>query len=191
VPKARRDGPLRKSNKEAAETREAIVSAATDYIRQNGIAEASLADVMEAAGLTHGGFYRHFRSKEQLVAEALSNAGDKVAAAISRNIAKGGINAAIDSYLSTTHRDAPTPICPFAALGSEVARAGDEPKAAATAALERLFGTLASGDVSSKARGDAIVTLSAMIGAMSLARITSDSPLSREILERVKEHLHR
>jgi TetR/AcrR family transcriptional regulator, transcriptional repressor for nem operon len=182
---------LRKSNKEAAETRQAIVASATDYIRRTGIAEASLADVMEAAGLTHGGFYRHFRNKEQLVAEALANAGDKTVAAIRRNIAKGGINAAVDSYLSTSHRDAPTPICPFAALGSEVARSGDEPKAAATAALEKLFATLASGDVSSRARGGAIVTLSAMIGAMTLARITSDGPLSKEILDRVREHLHR
>jgi TetR/AcrR family transcriptional repressor of nem operon len=183
---------LRKSNKEAAETREAIVATATDYIRRTGIAGASLADVMEAAGLTHGGFYRHFRNKEQLVAEALSNAGDKVVAAMSRNIAKGGIKAAVDSYLTTTRRDAPTPICPFAALGSELARSGDETKAAATAALERLFATFSRDDVSYEAaRGDAIVTLSTMIGAMTLARITSDSPLSKEILERVKEHLHR
>jgi TetR/AcrR family transcriptional repressor of nem operon len=190
-----RDGqgakPLRKSKKEAAETREAIVASATDYIRRTGIAEASLADVMAAAGLTHGGFYRHFRNKEQLVAEALSSAGDKVVAAIGRNIVKGGINAAVDGYLSTAHRDAPTPICPFAALGSEVARSGHEPKVAATAVLEKLFATLARGDVSSEARGEAIVTLSTMIGAMTLARITSDSPLSREILERAKEHLHR
>ena len=182
---------MRKSNKEAAETREAIVATATDYIRRTGIAEASLADVMKAAGLTHGGFYRHFRNKEQLVAEALASAGDKVVAAIGRNTAKGGINAAVDSYLSTAHRDASTPICPFAALGSEVARSGDEPRAAATAALEKIFATLARGEVNSEARGDAIVTLSAMIGAMTLARITSDSPLSKDILERVKEHLHR
>jgi TetR/AcrR family transcriptional regulator, transcriptional repressor for nem operon len=182
---------LRKSNKEAAETREAIVATAADYIRRTGIAEASLADVMEAAGLTHGGFYRHFRNKEQLVAEALASAGDKVVAVISRNIAKGGIDAAVDGYLSTAHRDAPTPICPFAALGSEVARSGDEPKAAATATLEKIFATLARGDENSEARGDAMVTLATMVGAMTLARITSDGPLSKEILDRAKEHLHR
>jgi TetR/AcrR family transcriptional repressor of nem operon len=154
------------------------------------MAEASLADVMEAAGLTHGGFYRHFRNKEQLVAEAFAKAGDKVVAAISRNIAKGGINAAVDSYLSTAHRDAPTPICPFAGLGSEVARSGDAPRVAATATLEKLFAAIAVDDVSSGARAAAIVTLSTMIGAMTLARITSDSPLSEEILDRVRDHLH-
>src|SRR5258705_10097296 len=69
---ARRERLVRKSNKEAAQTREAIVAAAADHIKRTGIGEASLADVMAAAGLTHGGFYRHFRNKEQLVAEALS-----------------------------------------------------------------------------------------------------------------------
>ena len=99
---------MRKSNGEAAQTREAIVAAAADHIKRTGIAEASLADVMAAAGLTHGGFYRHFRNKEQLVAEALSAAGDKTIAVVGRNIGKGGVNAAVDSYLSTSHRDAPT-----------------------------------------------------------------------------------
>jgi TetR/AcrR family transcriptional repressor of nem operon len=182
---------VRKSNKEAAQTREAIVAAAADHIRRTGIAEASLADVMAAAGLTHGGFYRHFRNKEHLVAEALSAAGDKTVATINRNMGKGGVNAAIDSYLSTSHRDSPTPICPFAALGSEMGRAGHETKAAATEVLERLFDTLAEGASGSEARGQAIVALSTMIGAMTLARIASDTPLSEEILNRAKDHLHR
>jgi TetR/AcrR family transcriptional regulator, transcriptional repressor for nem operon len=189
---ARKDRQLRKSNKEAAQTREAIVAAAADHIRRTGIAEASLADVMAAAGLTHGGFYRHFRNKEHLVAEALSAAGDKTIATIGRNIAKGGINAAVDSYLSTSHRDSPTPICPFAALGSEMARSGKETKIAATEILEKLFVTLA-GDAPDReqARGDAIVALSTMIGAMTLARVVADSALSSEILARAKDYLHR
>ena len=188
---ARRERLVRKSNKEAAQTREAIVAAAADHIKRTGIAEASLADVMAAAGLTHGGFYRHFRNKEQLVAEALSAAGDKTIAVVGRNIGKGGVNAAVDSYLSTSHRDSPSPICPFAALGSEMARAGEETKAAATEVLERLFATLAGGASGAEARGQAIVGLSTMIGAMTLARIVADSPLSEEILNRAKDHLHR
>ena len=135
---------MRKSNKEAAQTREAIVAAAADHIRRTGIAEASLADVMAAAGLTHGGFYRHFRNKEHLVAEALGAAGDKIVAIISRKVAKSGRNAAVDSYLSASHRDSPTPICPFAALGSEMVRSGNETKIAATELLEKLFIALAS-----------------------------------------------
>src|SRR5215469_11021349 len=82
---------MRRSNEEAAQTREAIVDAASDHLRRTGIAEASVADMMAAAGLTHGGFYRHFCNKGQLVAEALSAAGAKTIATISRNLAKGGI----------------------------------------------------------------------------------------------------
>ena len=182
---------MRKSNKEAAQTREAIVAAAADHIRRTGIAEASLADVMAAAGLTHGGFYRHFRNKEHLVAEAFSAAGDKTVATISRTMSKGGVNAVVDSYLSTLHRDAPTPICPLAALGSEVARSGGETKAAATEVLEKLLVTLADSRSGPEARGDAIVALATMIGAMTMARIVSGTLLSDEILNRAKDHLHR
>jgi TetR/AcrR family transcriptional repressor of nem operon len=188
----RKDQPLRKSKLEAAQTREAIVAAAATLIRRTGIAEASLADMMAAAGLTHGGFYRHFRNKEHLISEALSAAGEKAIATIGRYMAKGGLNAAVDGYLSTSHRDSPTPICPFAALGSEMARSKKVTKAAATEVLEKLFVTLA-GDALDReqARGDAIVALSMMIGAMTLARVVADSDLSSEILDRAKDHLTR
>src|SRR5580704_10388799 len=83
---------LRKSKLEAAQTRVAIVAAAAKLIRRTGIAEARLADMMAAAGLTHGGFYRHFRNKEHLVSEALSAAGEKALATIGRNMKKGGLN---------------------------------------------------------------------------------------------------
>jgi len=188
----RKDQPLRKSRLEAAQTREAIVAAAADLIRRTGIAEASLADMMAAAGLTHGGFYRHFRNKEHLISEALSAAGEKAIATIGQKMAKGGLKAAVDGYLSTSHRDSPTPICPFAALGSEMARSRKVTKAAATKVLEKLLVTLA-GDAPDReeARGDAIVALSMMIGAMTLARIVADSDLSSEILDRAKDHLTR
>jgi TetR/AcrR family transcriptional repressor of nem operon len=182
---------VRKSNKEAARTREAIIAAAADHIRRAGIAEASLADVMAAAGLTHGGFYRHFRNKEQLVAEALSDAGDKMVQVIGRAMSKGALNAAVDSYLSAAHRDARTPTCPFAALGSETARSGPEAKAAATETLEKLLAALADGQSGPDARGDAIVAFATMLGAMTLARIASGTPLSDEILDRAKDHLRR
>lgn len=182
---------MRKSNKEAAQTRDAIIAAAADHIRRTGIAETSLADVMAAAGLTHGGFYRHFHNKEQLVAKALAAAGDKTVAIIGHAMAEGGLNAAVDSYLSTAHRDAPTPVCPLAALGSEMARSGPETRAAAADALERLLVTLAGEGSGSEARGDAIVTLATMIGAMTLARIASGTPLSDEVLNRAKDRLRR
>ena len=183
---------MRKSKLETAQTREAIVAAAADLIRRTGIAAASLADMMAAADLTHGGFYRHFRNKQQLVSEALAAAGDKAIAAIGGNIARGGLNAGVDSYLSKSPRDSAIPVCPFAALGSEMARSGKETKAAATEVLEKLFVTL-SGDSPDReeARSAAVVVLCTMIGAMTLARVVADGDLSSEILDRVKDHLRR
>src|SRR5260370_22164351 len=87
---AGRERRVRKSNKEAAQTREAIVAAAADHIKRTAIAGASLADVMAEGGLTHGGFYQHFRNNEQLVAEALFAARDKTIAVVGRNFGKIG-----------------------------------------------------------------------------------------------------
>ena len=180
-----------RSRKEAAETRKAIVATAADHIRRTGIAETSLADIMAAAGLTHGGFYRHFRSKEQLVAEALSAAGTHTIETITRAMAKGGFDAAVDAYLAKSHRDARTPICPFAAVGSDMARSTSEVKAAGANVLERLLGNLGDGEARSATRADAIAAFSTMIGAMILARIASGTSLSDEVLESAKHHLHR
>ena len=108
------------------------------------------------------------------------------------DIKKGGLNGAVDGYLSKSHRNSPTPICPFAALGSELGRSGKETKATATEVLEKLFVTLAANAADrEEARGDVIVALSTMIGAMTLARVVADSDLSSEILDRAKDHLHR
>ena len=182
---------MRKSNKEAAHTREAIVATAADHIRRTGLAGTSLADVMSAAGLTHGGFYKHFRDKEQLVAEALAAAGEKVIDAVGRNVTNGGLDAAIDTYLSAAHRDAETPLCPFAALGSEMGRSGEETRTAAASVLNRLLTLLMTGPDNDDARGDAIVALSTMVGAMTLARVTPDKALSTEILDRTRQHLRK
>ena len=183
---------MRVSRQKAAENRERIIDAAGALFREKGFDGIGVAEIMKAAELTHGGFYRHFRNKEHLVSQALSAAGEKTIATIGRNMAKGGLNAAVDGYLSKSHRDSPTPICPFAALGSEMARSRKVTKAAATEVLEKLFVTLA-GDAPDReeARGDAIVALSTMIGAMTLARVVADSDLSSEILDRAKDHLHR
>ncbi|MGN8114005.1 TetR/AcrR family transcriptional regulator [Labrys sp. 22185] len=182
---------MRKSNKEAAETRRAIVTAAADHIRRTGIAEASLSDVMAAAGLTHGGFYKHFRNREQLIAEALVAAGGSSAGTLKEVRAKKGRNAALDHYLSPEHRDATTPTCPMAALGSEAARSSGETRAAAAAVIEQMIDALVEDPSSEEARDEAMVDYATMIGAMTLARIMSGTPQSEEILERARRRLHR
>src|SRR5713101_1351734 len=126
---------MRKSKQEAAETRQRIVKAAAAEFRQNGIGGTGLCELMAAAGLTHGGFYRHFDSKDQLVAEACA-AGMEAevgGAAACPSFGKGGVREIAASYLSTDHRDNPSGGCLLAGLGSELARSDDKTRAAATA----------------------------------------------------------
>src|SRR5262249_58508682 len=105
--------------------------------------------LMKAAGLTHGGFYRHFTSKDQLVAEACSAAiatmTERVASSASRERGRKGLEAAVADYLSKEHRDNPRDGCPLAALGSEMARADTQTRAAATAGFLKLVDALAGG----------------------------------------------
>ena len=107
---------MRKSKEEAENTRRRIVSAAAAEFRERGIVATGLNDLMLAAGLTHGGFYRHFDSKEQLVAEATDKALAELikriaeaarSAGRTRSRARGGLAAAVGEYLSLQHRDAP------------------------------------------------------------------------------------
>src|SRR5712671_1113823 len=109
---------MRKSRQEAAKTRERIISSAAAEFREHGIAATGLADFMKAAGLTHGGFYRHFESKDQLVAEACSAAiatmTERVASSASRKRGRKGLEAVVAHYLSTEHRDNPRDGCPHA-----------------------------------------------------------------------------
>ena len=110
---------MRKSREEAAQTRRRIVEAASCEFRKNGIVATGLNDLMKAAGLTHGGFYKHFESKDQLVAEATTVALD---ALLEGMAAHPTINAAVAAYLSTRHRDNPASGCPLVAIGSELSR---------------------------------------------------------------------
>src|ERR1700749_1713556 len=110
---------MRKSRKEGAETRKRFVRAAARKFREQGIVATGLADLMKAAGMTHGGFYKHFESKDQLIAEAFAEAVEE---AIGGMEAQPTINAAVAGYLSTRHRDRPASGCPFSAIGSELAR---------------------------------------------------------------------
>src|SRR3954454_10727243 len=139
---------MRKSKAAAAETRKRIVAAAAAEFRKNGIVATGLADLMKAAGLTHGGFYKHFESKDQLVAEACA---DAVQAVIEKMEAQPTINAAVAAYLSTRHRDDPASGCPLAAIGSELSRTDKKTREAATEGFERLVAAPA-GEVGGRGR---------------------------------------
>ena len=187
---------MRKSKVETAETRRRIVETAAREFRRNGIHATGLADVMATAGLTHGGFYRHFASKEELVAEA-SAAGmesilDRADAAAGSAYDKGGLKAIIDAYLAMDHREDRSEGCPLAGLGSELARVDDETKEVVSAGILK-FLDLIEAQMPRRKRGaaksKAIFVLSAMVGAVTLSRIVTDPGLSAAILRETKRHL--
>jgi TetR/AcrR family transcriptional regulator, transcriptional repressor for nem operon len=187
---------MKKSKVETAETRRRIIEAAGREFLHNGIQATGLADVMAAAGLTHGGFYRHFGSKHQLVAEActagLELVVGKAEAAACRGDGMRGLEKIIDSYLAINHRDNRSGGCPLAALGSELARADDEIRAAASVGFLKLVEILAKRTRRKKpeaAKSEALFALSAMVGAVTLSRIVTDPDLSAAILSDTKRHL--
>ena len=187
---------MRKSREEAAKTRERIVSAAASEFRRNGIVATGLSDFMAAAGLTHGGFYKHFVSKDQIVAEACAEAVGSMTKMLttvaSDKASKGGLEAVVGAYLSTAHRDDPSHGCPLAALGGEIARCDEKTRAAATEGFLKLVDII-SGQFGKTtpdaARRRALTAASTMIGALTMARITTDPELSAEILRNVGKHL--
>ena len=187
---------MRRSKQDAAETRRRIIIAAAAEFRRNGITDTSNSDLMAAAGLTHGGFYRHFESKDQLVAEACDAAArsmvDKFAAAAVGKSARRRLGAATARYLSTDHRDDPAHGCPLAALGSEVARCDEGVRSAATDGFRRLVAIIAAqyeGTRPDLAKQRALAAASMMIGALTMSRIVTDPELSSEILSQAKSYL--
>jgi len=179
---------MRKSRQEAAETRQRIVETAAEEFRRKGTAGAGLSDLMAAAGLTHGGFYRHFESKDQLLAEAAAAAIQsldvKLADTIGKKKGARARKAIVDLYLSRDHRDDPATGCLFGALGSELARADDATRATATAGLKNFVSLLADTFEGDRAEAErrAIVMVSTLVGALTLSRIVDSDKLSAAIL---------
>ncbi len=183
------------SRAEKAKTHKRIVSIASKKFREEGLAGVGIAELMKEAGLTVGGFYKHFDSRDDLVAEAVSSAFGgwkrRVDAA-----ASGGppvsLAKLIDEYLNAAHRDDPGTGCAFSALAPEIARSDKRTRAITTEQVRndiQLIAGLIPGRDAHAVRSQAILTFSALVGAMSLARAVSDEALSREILKSVAELL--
>lgn len=187
---------MRKSRQETAETRKRIVEAASNRFRESGIDGTALADLMAQAGLTHGGFYKHFESKEQVVLESLQVATESLRASMADALASTpgsrGVNTALAGYLSPDHRDNAAGGCPFVALAGELARSGDEVRDAATAGVVELVELIARhlDDLPpAAAKKKTLVMLSTMVGAVSLARMVNDEALSASILREARKAL--
>ncbi|MBB3259158.1 TetR/AcrR family transcriptional repressor of nem operon [Paraburkholderia bannensis] len=193
---------MRKSKVETAETHRRIVEVAAGMFRANGIHATGLADIMAAAGLSHGGFYRHFESKDQLVAEACEAGTSGILAALEaaagERVGADGVRAIVDAYLSPAHRDTAARGCPLAGMGSELARGGPGTRAAASRSADELIaliagriGGMGEGDDAQReaSRARAVFALSTMIGALTLARIATDPQTSATLLADVRQQL--
>jgi len=168
---------------ETAAKHQRIVKEASRLFRERGFENVSVGEVMKAAGLTHGAFYAHFASKEDLQAAAVAY-GQKVSLErVQRNKAMRKKGSYADRYLSPQHRDNPGDGCTMAALGQEVARSAPELKAAFERGLEEILSAEA-GD-----RGEAIFRTAALLGGVVLARAVQDTRLSDEILKSVRQKL--
>jgi TetR/AcrR family transcriptional repressor of nem operon len=167
------------------ENRRAILAAAGKLFRARGFDGVSIAEVMQAAGLTHGAFYGYFRSKDELVAATLSEltASTRKPGPYAEETAK---------YLSTTHRDDCVGGCPVAALGSETIRQSTPVRAAMTGGIERMVARLAQtapGETEDARRRAALSACAAMVGALILSRAVDDPALSEALLAATRERI--
>src|SRR6266545_1054393 len=186
---------MRVSRIQAAENRETVINVASRLFRERGFDGIGLKDLMEAAGLTQGGFYKQFASKEDLVAQAsrraLESATLRWSAATAEN-PENPLGAVIAFYLSTEHREEKMDGCPVVALGADAARQGSDVKASFEAGikayLELLERLIAEPDGEGP-NGKAMVILSTMVGALTLSRVVNDPGLAQAFLDRAVEHL--
>ncbi|HEX6137620.1 MAG TPA: TetR/AcrR family transcriptional regulator [Casimicrobiaceae bacterium] len=177
-------------------TRARIVEAAAAAFRGRGLAGVGVAELMQAAGLTHGGFYAHFGSKEALAAEAIGHA----AAQTRRRLSDAAANAApakrllavVETYLSRQHGEHPERGCPVAALGAELSR-GEGPAQEAFAATVREFLAWLEEQAADLPRAErqrqAAGALATMVGALTVARAMGDSAAAADYLARVRSFM--
>ncbi|MDQ1408633.1 MAG: TetR/AcrR family transcriptional regulator, transcriptional repressor for nem operon, partial [Acidobacteriaceae bacterium] len=166
--------------------------------REEGLAGIGIADLMKEAGLTVGGFYKHFKSRDDLVAEAVGSALGVWKRQVDAAASDGPLvtyESLVDEYLSEAHRDHPGTGCPVGALAGDIARSDKRTRALVTRNIREnieLLATLlreATGDAKGGARTQAILGYCALVGALSVARAVSDEQLSREILKTVAQFL--
>jgi TetR/AcrR family transcriptional repressor of nem operon len=191
---------MRVSRAKAAEHRDRIIDAAGALFRAKGFGGIGVADIMKAADLTHGGFYGHFASKDDLVAQASRRTMAHAAANWTRLVEAAPDSpyaALLEHYLSPKHRDDPGKGCAFAALGNDAARSGKVVRKAFAEGLAPLIDILAQSipgksiprESKAARRRKAVAAMATLVGALTLARAVEGTPLSDEMLEAAHREL--
>lgn len=177
---------------QAQANRAHVVETASALFRERGYDGVSVADLMAAAGFTHGGFYKQFRSKADLMAEAAACGIAQIAA----QTAGMDLESFLRSYLSRAHRDTRASGCTFAALSGDAARQTDEVRAPFAEGIASFLESMCPADAApgseeaAQARAKIVATLAGALGALVLSRACPDeSPLADEILETCRESL--
>jgi len=184
--------PNASSRKEITHTR--IVETAARAIRRSGYDGTGVADIMKEAGLTHGGFYAHFASRDAMLAEAADHAGEETIAIAKRIFAEApgdqGLQALMQVYLSNEHMANIETGCSFAALGSEMPRQAPEVRKASTCRIKEMIALIKSRLSGQQADKDekALVMLSTMVGTLLLARAVKDPELSEAFRQAALKH---
>jgi TetR/AcrR family transcriptional repressor of nem operon len=186
---------MRVSRIQAAENRQTVIDVASRLFRERGFDGIGLKDLMKAAGLTQGAFYKQFASKEDLAVEAsrraLEGASNRWSDAAAKN-PDDPLGAVIAFYLSGDHREEKMDGCPIVALGADAARQGSDVKAAFEAGIKAHLEVLgrfiaeAGGEASS---GTAMAILSTMVGAVTLSRVVNDPDLAQALLDAAVEQV--
>ena len=187
-----KENQVKKSKIETARTRQHIITTAAAEFRRKGVEGIGLSDLMAKAGLTHGGFYRHFKTKDDLVSEALGSAFPASTHKLDDAMEEIGVKEMISDYLSESHRDNRSQGCPFAALGGELARCDRTVRDKATVSFLKQVKIIA-GKLKSLSPGEAqkraLVLLSSIAGALNMARVVTDPKFSRAILQETAKSL--
>jgi TetR/AcrR family transcriptional repressor of nem operon len=176
-----------------AASRERVLQVTARRIREEGLTRPGVADLTKEAGLTHGGFYKHFTSRDDLITQAAALALEEGSAKMgraARTNEQEPRTGLIDSYLAKQHRDAPGTGCALVTLGAAAGR-GDQGLKEAYERQVRTYLDLIAGldGGSEEARAEAMLTLSALVGAMLMARAVADPALSDELLTTVADRL--
>lgn len=180
---------MRVNREKAAENRERIIEVASKLFRERGFEGIGVADLMKSAGLTHGGFYGNFESKDDLILQACTRALEQSIDALKNAVEHGGpdvLNIIATTYLSPEHRDHPGSGCAMAALGAEVARNSKPVRATfskTVRATVELLMQVVTGKSKQAKRERALAFYSSLVGALVLSRVVDAPELSTEILK--------
>lgn len=174
---------MRVTREQMAKNRVRILDSASELFREKGFDAVTVADVMKAAGLTHGGFYGHFSSKDDLIAKTIENVF-KVDSSAPFDLPEY-----VERYLSQLHRDNPGKGCPTAGMVAEIRHESEAARQAMAAGTRAQIDRIASGVNANPAesRRLAIVSWAAMVGAVIIARGMDDPKLSQELLDATRE----